>query len=262
MLLSTQNPTHSHIMVPALVSTPAPGPPPVNRKRRIMIFDVETTGLIPKLDPITRQRCPIEEMPHIIQLSFIIFNMYDYVMERKYNAYIKLDNLDLIKEEIIQLTGITKEKCEKGMDIKDVLHDFYEEFVLSDYIIAHNLSFDKQMILIEIERNYRNIEPNLPLFQLFEPAYCKNNGIELYCTMMSSINICNILIESKNNKTYKKFPKLSELYYTLFRSKPENLHNAVVDTLVCLRCFLKIRMHKDIHNIKYDNMLESVMKIM
>lgn len=234
---------------------------PVKRNRRIMIFDVETTGLIPKLDPITKKRLPLENMPHIIQLSFIIFNVYEYVIEKKYNAYIKLDNLDLIKEEITQLTGITKEKCENGIDIKIALQDFYEEFVNSDYIIAHNISFDKQMIMIEIERNYMNIENNIPLIHLFDPHFCKEKGIELYCTMMSSINVCNILIESKNKKLYKKFPKLSELYFVLFQSNPENLHNAMVDTLVCLRCFIKLRMHKDIHNMKYNNMLESVMKM-
>lgn len=241
---------------------------PTRRKRRIMIFDVETTGLIPKMDPMTKQRPLLEEMPHIIQLSFIVFNMYEYIIEKKFNAYIKLDNLDCIKEEITQLTGITKEKCENGMDIREALQEFYEEFQLSDIIIAHNLAFDKQMILIELERHYLDLSYYNPsILNLFDSSFCEKKGIELYCTMMSSINLCNIQAESNTinpdgtKKTYKKFPKLSELYYTLFKSKAENLHNAVVDTLVCLRCFLKIRMHKEIHNTKYNNMLKSVTKI-
>jgi hypothetical protein len=47
--------------------------------------------------------------------------------------------------------------------------------------------------------------------------------------------------QKQSPRKYKKFPKLSELYNHLFGYVPENLHNALVDTIVCLRCFLKIR---------------------
>ena len=61
---------------------------------------------------------------------------------------------------------------------------------------------------------------------------------------------------------YKKFPRLDELYFTLFGTVPENLHNSIIDTLVCLRCFLKIKMNQDIHIVKYNHMLKSVRQLL
>ena len=39
---------------------------------------------------------------------------------------------------------------------------------------------------------------------------------------------------------YKKYPKLSELYENLFNKVPVDLHNSLIDTIVCLRCFMKM----------------------
>lgn len=275
---------------------------PILRRKRILVFDVETTGLIPNIDPLTKKQRPLDEMPFIIQLSFIVFNLYEYSIERTYNAYIRIENPEKITEEITKLTGITREKCETfGIPMKDALLEFYNEYIQSDFVIAHNINFDRRMVMIEIERNYLELDKEAKdILNLFNPLFCKLKGIENYCTMMSGINICNILIEKKitkkpvvetpvvetiisstdnqttvpiipNNivkikivsppKMYKKFPKLTELYFCLFQSHPENLHNALVDTLVCLRCFLKIKMNHEIHSKKYDHMLNSVMKI-
>jgi DNA polymerase III epsilon subunit-like protein len=238
---------------------------PIRRKRRILVFDVETTGLIPKIDPLTKKQLPLEEMPFIIQISFIVFNLYECIIERTYNAYIRIKTPEKITEEITNLTGITREKCEtEGVLMKDALLEFYNEYIQSDYIIAHNIQFDRRMIMIEIERNYAEIEHSAKhILNIFNPLFCKLKGIENYCTMMSSLHICNIMIESKKNKEnkYKKFPKLTELYFCLFQMNPDNLHNALVDTLVCLRCFLKIKMNQEIHPKKYDSMLKAVMRM-
>lgn len=258
-------------------------------KRRILVFDVETTGLIPNMDPITKEYKSLEEMPNIIQISFIVFNLYEFCIERTYNAYIKIKNIEKITEEITNLTGITQEKClNEGIEMKEALIEFYNEYIHSDYVIAHNINFDKRMIMIELERNFLEIEKTCPfILNIFNPIFCKSKGIENYCTMMASINICNILIEKKSKKVsnkivpvplvegetesiiisstpptfYKKYPKLSELYFCLFQSNPENLHNSLVDTLVCLRCFLKIKMNHEIHDKKYDFMLKTVMEM-
>jgi hypothetical protein len=72
--------------------------------------------------------------------------------------------------------------------------------------------------------------------------------------MQESIHLCNLLTESKTDpaKKYKKYPKLAELYFTLFRQAPTNLHNSIVDTLVCLRCFLRMKLHKELHAEKFQ----------
>ena len=45
---------------------------------------------------------------------------------------------------------------------------------------------------------------------------------------------------------WKKNPKLSELYEKLFDKKAENLHDSMVDTKICLRCFIKMKYNKTI----------------
>jgi len=205
--------------------------------RNVLVFDVETTGLIPK------KTDNLSLMPFIIQLSFIVFNVNTYQIIQKYNSYIKIENI-VLEDFIVNLTGITNAICEtKGVPVKDAITELYKAYLVCDCIIAHNLSFDKRMIEIEMQRN------NLP-FPIFA-----NPHIPMHCTMMDSIFICNIAIDGKNGK-FMKFPKLVELYNKLFRYVPENLHNSMVDVLVCLRCFLKIKLKKDIHNVRYRYIMD------
>jgi hypothetical protein len=53
-------------------------------------------------------------------------------------------------------------------------------------------------------------------------------------------------VVSKYGKEYTKFPKLSELHEKLFATKPQNLHNSLVDILITLRCFMKLNSDRDI----------------
>jgi hypothetical protein len=54
---------------------------------------------------------------------------------------------------------------------------------------------------------------------------------------------------------------LSETYEHLFSQTPRNLHNSMMDTLVCLRCYLKMRHGLDIHNSKFSFWVEKYMKM-
>jgi DNA polymerase III epsilon subunit-like protein len=235
--------------------------------RKVLVFDVETTGLIPKVNPVTKLPPPIEECPHIIQLSFIKYNMYDHVIEEGYNAFINIPTTVEITPKITELTGITTEMCHSGSgkNIIDVLRKLYESYKDSDCVVAHNLSFDSRMILIELERN-RNalLELNPDILNMFKSEFDKY-GVEKFCTMMSSIHSCGILVTNidKNGNVYKykKFPKLSETYEHLFSRTPKDLHNSMMDTLVCLRCYLKMRHGLDIDNNKFAFWVEKYMKM-
>ena len=234
--------------------------------RNILVFDVETTGLIPKKNPITKEYCPIEEMPHIIQLSFIIYNTIEHRVIRYYNSYIRLDNLELISDEITQLTGISRSICEeRGTHINNALIELWNAYKThADIVVSHNMYFDKCMVRTEIKRNLSTLETICPgIGRMFYEE--ENQGEvrrpELLCTMMSSIHICNLWRESPNGKMFKKFPKLIELYRELFHETPENLHNSLVDSVATLRCFLKIRMKHDMHTAKYRHIVKTAMKL-
>lgn len=231
----------------------------------VLVFDVETTGLLPKkvntAVPVPSDAAMTEDpsfVPHIIQLSYILFNVDGFYIRKKYNAYIKIDDTIELSEKITEITGITRNILQKrGIPIQEALQDFYQAYWMADCVIAHNISFDRKMIEIEMERNMSHLSHLPRINQLFQAED------DIYCTMKSSINICNIMIQSKfnENKTYKKMPKLSELYEYLFKEIPENLHNSLIDTLVCLRCFLKIRLHRDIHDIKYKHIMRSILMV-
>lgn len=237
----------------------------LKKYRNVLIFDVETTGLIPKRDPITKRMPTLNEMPNIIQLSYIIYNVVDCQITQIYNSYIKLNESIKINEKITELTGITQEKCNSSnVTMSDALISFYNAYLKCDCIIAHNIAFDSSMIKFEIERNYSEIEKTVPqILNLFNPLFEKIKNKDIYCTMKESIHICNIMKTDAKDETkkYKKFPTLKELYETLFRNTPANLHNSLVDVLVCLRCFLRIKMHQEIHDVKYNHMLTTVMNM-
>jgi hypothetical protein len=62
-----------------------------------------------------------------------------------------------------------------------------------------------------------------------------------YCTMKNSVKLCNIPKKKQYTKKIElKWPRLIELHKTLFNSEPNNLHNALIDILVCFRCFYKM----------------------
>ena len=125
--------------------------------------------------------------------------------------------------------------CErKGISIRKVLETFDKDLKKSQYLVAHNLNFDKTISRIEM---YRNDFPNL---------YKQKNIIEV-CTMTDGANICDIIYRNKwTKKIETKPPKLIELYEKLFQDTPNNLHNSLIDVFVCFRCFYKMLCGRDI----------------
>ena len=158
------------------VSIPAP-----LFRRRFLVFDVETTGLLP-----TQRKgapsVPIAEYPHILELSFVVYDIVDRAIVRQSDSYIKVPSDVEISSLVSNLTGITREICdEKGRDIVEVLEEFYEAYMFCDGLVAHNMIFDKKMIMVELERNRPAIMQKAPYcFMTFNPMYEKVYWIERY----------------------------------------------------------------------------------
>mgnify|MGYP003990360673 CR=1 FL=1 len=78
-------------------------------------------------------------------------------------------------------------------------------------------------------------------------------SVDIFSLFLVSIFIVTIIsflrfVNSKG-ELYFKYPSLSELNYNLFRRVPTNTHNALIDVLVCLRCYCKIKENIDIFKI-------------
>ena len=130
-----------------------------------------------------------------------------------------------------------------------------------DLIVGHNLSFDINMLKVELMReisNQNNLSGKREFSQLLDSLNDINpESPELYCTMMKSIELCNLKTVSKYRKEYLKFPKLNELHMKLFNSQPRNLHNSLNDVLICLRCYYMLEHKIDI--IEIDSEIKSLL---
>jgi DNA polymerase III epsilon subunit-like protein len=198
---------------------------------KVIIFDTETTGLPERGAKLTE----LSKWPYIIQLSWLEINILPKVSYNLENHYIKIDKDVELSDESIKIHGIKRDKLEKeGKNIKDVLTKILNSLKTTDYLVAHNLNFDKNMLNAECSRN--NIELNL------------NNSLIEFCTMKYGEQICNIKMIGKNGREFRKFPKLGELYIKLFNETVDNYHNAKVDIICCARCFMILTNNGDLYD--------------
>ena len=192
---------------------------------RVLIFDTETTGLPPRNTPTNQT----DKWPHVVQLSWVIYNDDTKVVEEEKDYIISLGTHITISPESIAIHGITSELSRaKGVSMDVALFDFKHAANRCGKMVAHNLEFDKNMLLVEL---YRTRMFNT----IFPPAE--------YCTMKQGTPICKLVKVWNDGSTSFKFPKLIELYYALFGAdapEPQGLHNAKVDVELCLKCYVKM----------------------
>lgn len=219
-------------------------------KDTILIFDTETTGLLPKH--------PSDPIPYITQLSFIIYDKKLEIIRSSFNSYIRIPHNIQIPQIVTYITGITNEICqEKGIPIQEALGILFHAATLCDCIIAHNISFDIAMVNYEIQRNIECLKHYPNIQDMFHPDRLVYLNINIECTMRMTIEDCSLIRTTDKNYTYKKYPKLSETYEYLFKiPSPTNLHNSIIDVIVCLRCYLKIKYKTDITDEIFTNWIK------
>ena len=196
---------------------------------KVLVFDTETTGL-PKKSKDGKSPSIYETTmwPHIIQLSYILYDTEKHKMLINHDNVIKLNDNVEISEKSIEMHGITRERSQReGMDIWNAVELFNICMAGADMVIAHNLSFDRQMILVECIRLGKH-----------GPFKFKNPE-QYFCTMKNTVELCRIeAVSKKDGSKYFKYPTLSELHNFIFKEIPQNTHNSLVDILICLRCFV------------------------
>lgn len=119
---------------------------------KALIFDTETTGL-------TKNRTvKLDLQPEIIEFYGQLVNLKTKKILSKYGTLIKPSKPLSDKPEfgqkktISQITGITNEMLAKAPSFKQVSKEIFKMIEKSPIAIAHNLSFDSEMIDIEAER--------------------------------------------------------------------------------------------------------------
>ncbi|HBF88445.1 MAG TPA: 3'-5' exonuclease [Bacteroidales bacterium] len=182
-----------------------------------LFFDTETTGL-PKSwkAPVT----DLNNWPRLVQLAFLLYDINGNKITEG-DFIIKPEGFT-IPADASKIHGISTQKAlEEGHKLYTVLEQFQALINESEFLVAHNISFDEKIVGAEFLRN------NMPDID------AKKRKI---CTMQSSTNFCAI-----NGLYGYKWPKLSELHYKLFKTDFEEAHNASVDISVTAKCFWELK---------------------
>jgi DNA polymerase III epsilon subunit-like protein len=167
--------------------------------RRVLCFDTETTGLLPRHKPGT----PFPEdaaYPHITQLSWIVYNVATGEVEEVVDQYIRIPDHVEISPESTRVSGITREiTVEKGVELAPLLIKFYTAYMRCDTIVAHNMNFDKDVVRQEMRRNKDAIHAIVKdrsrvntMLGIGTKRFNQVYEIELFCTMANTVELCNI----------------------------------------------------------------------
>jgi len=182
-----------------------------------MFIDTETTGL-----PITigfdnyhhPSNTDKYNTSRILEIGYMIYENDKLIKE--YDSLILPDNFEVANTHI---HGITQKDAEsKGKSIVEVFSDMLKDLEGVEYIIAHNVLFDINVILAECYR-YK-----------FEKLIKKIENTQTKCTQK---------IGKKKMNLYK-YPKLIELYKFLFSTELKQDHRALSDTKACADCYFKM----------------------
>lgn len=157
----------------------------------------------------------------MIHLSWIILD----------KNYKPLKDFDcIVKPEGFPITKVIEKRCRidkedvnnKGEELSDILKQFNESLTECDYVFAHNLNFNENIVAAEYLR--KGIDHTL-----FEK--------ERFCLMQESTYFCKI--PNKRGSGYK-WPSLSEMHSILFEKLYSPPNNARADVIAATRCFIKL----------------------
>lgn len=224
-------------------------------KGTVLVFDVETSGLLNK-------EKPIEKQPFILQMSYLIYDIVHQKCIKAVDSYIQVDPSVIITPEITKINHCTRDKCDNGVPITKMLVDFYQDVHSVENVIAHNFDFDSNMVRLEFQRNWHELKDITPHgLQLFDPHYLRSEGITRLCTMLDTTKMVkaphkNPKPDDERNGNFK-WPTLIELNVHLFGKVPENMHNSAFDVLATIRAFMKYKYNVSLTQREMDMIVEA-----
>lgn len=186
---------------------------------KILFFDTETTGLPINWNASVEQ---LDNWPRLVQIAWSVYYSNGNLIE-EHDYVIKPVGFK-ISSEASAVHKITTEKAlEIGVDLLTILKVFSSSIKNCGLIVAHNYSYDYNIVVAELLRN--GLENSL-------------KEKEHICTMNASTDFCKI-----PGPYGYKWPKLEELYKTLF-DESFNAHNALDDIRATASCFWALKEKK------------------
>ncbi len=176
----------------------------------MIIFDTETSGL--PLHP----SAPLSKQPKIIELGLMLLDPKTGAELDSYNQLI--DPGEPISAEITKITGITQADVDGQPRFKDVVDDIARFFVRATTVVAHNLPFDKSLLMYDLARCGRSSSLWWPKKEM--------------CTV------------SLYTPEWGRMPKLTELYAAKIGKPLEQSHRALDDCRALVEIILQERLHE------------------
>jgi len=184
-----------------------------------LIFDVSANG-----KPQNYKASPndVFNWPRLIHISWIVLNEA-LKPEQDYNCLVKPEGF-VIKDDAIERHTIDMEKMNSNsQDIKSVLSNFSNAIDEAQFIFAHNLDYNENIVGAEFKR----AQMEHGLF-----------AAERLCLMQEGTFYAKI----PNRRGGFKWPSLQELHTAIFQQGFSPANNARADVIAASRCF--IALHK------------------
>ena len=173
---------------------------------RAMLFDSETNGLV------ENHSMKLTYQPEIIEFYGCIADLKTGEIEREVDSLVRPSGN--IPDKIISVTGITEIMLAEAPTFKDLAPTIIDLIEEAPIAIAHNASFDQELVNIELERIGRIV-----------------HWPRLLCTVEQTVHLLGVRLS------------LSNLHQHLFGELPAHVHRAKADTMTLLRCCVKL--HED-----------------
>jgi len=170
---------------------------------RTLLFDTETTGL-PKFKGVGALVVP-NNWPDIVSICWLLYEGTTLI--RKEYFIIRPDGW-VITPESIKFHGITHEKAVQiGHPLQDVLLSFHNDVLSCDRVIAHNMFFDKNVVLAAYKWRLK-MNPSF-----WDPK-------KEFCSMAKSKEELKIPSKYPKPGDLYKYPSLDQLYSDTFKADP------------------------------------------
>lgn len=166
-------------------------------------FDTETTGLV------ENRTVKDERLPEIIEFYGCEFNLKTGKIGKEVNLLIKPRKA--ITDEITNITGITNEMVAKAPPFLVASREIKRMIEAQSLILAHNLSYDKEMVNIEMDR--------------IKEKMTWPRGL---CTVEQTIHLKGFRLS------------LTNLHEYLFGEPFSGAHRAKVDVAAMVRCCVEL----------------------
>lgn len=187
-----------------------------------LFFDTETNG---KAKDFNAPVQDLDNWPRITQLGWQLYNdNEELISEGSY--LIKPDGWEIPNEQFFIDNNMSTERCEEfGIPLVEAVTKFIEDLEKAEYMIAHNMQFDINVLGAELIR--LNMVPKKQTKKI--------------CTMKESANFCKL----PGFRGYK-WPTLTELHVKLFGEEFEGAHDALDDVKACSKSFFELKKRGEI----------------